>query len=119
MNFEIVELFSIILFFISFFGLITSKKALKSIVFTLLLQTAVVMFFLSIGFGENILPPIGEYVANPDYVHRVADPLPQALMLTAIIIGVSVSAINIVMLMTIFRKHKTTDWDIIKKENMG
>ena len=119
MNFETVELFAIILFFVSFYGLITSKKALKSIAFTLLLQTAVVMFFLGIGYTENILPPIGENVMNPDSVAFVADPLPQALMLTAIIIGVSVSAINIVMLMTLFRKHKTTDWDTIKKENMG
>ena len=119
MNFQTVELFAVILFFVSFYGLITSKKALKSIVFTLLLQTAVVMFFLGIGYGENILPPIGENVLSPDSVAFVADPLPQALMLTAIIIGVSVSAINIVMLTTLFRKHKTTDWDVIKKENMG
>ena len=114
MQFEIVELFSILLFFVSFFGLIISKKAVKSIVFILIMQTAVVMSFLSIGYFDGILPPIGENLEYPQYV---ADPLPQALMLTAIIIAISVVAVNITMLMTLFRKYKTTDWDELKTES--
>lgn len=118
MDIQMVQFLAIILFFISIFGLISSKKALKSIVFTLLLQTAVVMFFLGIGYSEDTLPPIGIYVADLEQVAAVADPLPQALMLTAIIIAISVVAVNITMLMTLFRKFKSTDWDTLKKENM-
>ena len=114
MQIEIVEFFSIALFFISFFGLIVSRKAVKSIVFILIMQTAVVMFFLSIGYSEGIMPPIGESLENPQYA---ADPLPQALMLTAIIIAISVVAVSITMLMTLFRKYNTTDWDTLKNES--
>ena len=34
-------------------------------------------------------------------------------MLTAIIIGISVIAINITMLNALFRKYKTADWKVI------
>ncbi|MCL2568627.1 MAG: cation:proton antiporter subunit C [Oscillospiraceae bacterium] len=113
MNFDIIELFCIAMFFIAFFGLITSKSMIKSVVFMSLMEMAVIMFFLSIGFRSGLFAPIGVNM-NPDYV---ADPLPQALMITAIIIGLSVTAVTLTMLMTLFRKHNTTDWEIVKKKS--
>ncbi|MCL2366023.1 MAG: cation:proton antiporter subunit C [Oscillospiraceae bacterium] len=113
MNFEIVELFAIAMFFISLFGLITSKGVIKGIISMITMEIAVVMFFLSIGFQTGILPPIGRDVGD-----NVADPLPQALMITAIIIGVAVTAVNMTMLIALSRQFKTTEWDILKKKKM-
>ncbi|MCL2392064.1 MAG: cation:proton antiporter subunit C [Oscillospiraceae bacterium] len=113
MNYEIVEIFAIALFFISLFGLITSKGVIKGIVSMIIMEIAVVMFFLSLGFQTGILPPIGAELGD-----NVADPLPQALMITAIIIGVAVTAINMTMLIALSRQFKTTEWDILKKKNM-
>ena len=113
MSFEFLEIFSIIMFFISLFGLISANSIVKSIIFILIMQTAVIMFWLTIGPGYN--PPIiddAALLAEPQYI---ADPLPQALMLTAIIIGISVAAIKITMLNTIFRSHRTTDWESLEK----
>ena len=107
-----LEIFPILLFFISFFGMITSNNIIKSIVFILLMQTSVVMFWLLVGGMMGTSPPIGAY--HPD-VDVVSDPLPQALMLTAIIIGISVTAINITMLNTLFRKHQTADWETLEQ----
>jgi len=107
-----LEIFPVVLFFISFFGLITSNNIIKSIVFILLMQTSVVMFWLIVGGMTGVLPPIGAYHPDPD---AISDPLPQALMLTAIIIGISVTAINITMLNTLFRQHQTADWETMEK----
>ena len=107
------ELAPIILFFISFYGLIVSKKVIKSIIFTSLMEMAVVLFFLSIGTRNGILPPIGDNIGQ-----NVADPLPQALMITAIIIGLAVTAVNLTMLISLCKQYKTTDWDIVKMRNM-
>lgn len=107
-----LEIFPILLLFISFFGLITSNNIIKSIVFILLMQTAAVMFWLIIGSLEGTTPPIDVYMFNPS---TVSDPLPQALMLTAIVIGISVIAINITMFNTLFRKHETSDWNEMEK----
>jgi len=111
-NFETVELITIIMFFIAFFGLITGKSVIKGIISIVIMEIAVIMFFLSIGFSRGILPPIGDVTGN------VADPLPQALVITAIIIGVSVTAVNLTMLIALYRKLKTTEWDILRKRNM-
>ena len=104
---SLLELTPILLFFISFFGLITSNNAIKSIVFTLLLQSSAVLFWLVVAASTGTTPPIGVYSQNPD---TIADPLPQAFMLTANIIAVSVAAVNITMFNTVFRKYVSTDW---------
>jgi len=112
MNFGIIEGLVVLVFFISFYGLITSRSVLKSIVSIGIMETSVIMFFLSLGYVDGMTPPIGLNLEN------VADPLPQALMLTAIIIGVAVTAINLTMSISLCRKFKTTDWDIVRKRNM-
>ncbi|MCL2811693.1 MAG: cation:proton antiporter subunit C [Clostridia bacterium] len=106
----LAEIAAIAVFFLGFYGLITSKNIIKSIVSIGLMEIAVVVFFLSLGFVDGIRPPIGLEMAG-----NVADPLPQALMLTAIIIGLTVTAINLTMLISLYRECKTTDWEIAKK----
>ena len=100
------------MFFISFLGIIISNNIVKSIIFILLMQTSIVMFWLKLGIGSNALPtpPIIHDPALLDGLGLIADPLPQALTLTAIIIGFSVIAIVITMLNTLFRQHMTTNW---------
>ena len=105
------EILSIAMFFISFYGLITSKSIIKSIVSVGLLETAVVMFLISIGFSEGMTPPIGQNLEN------VADPLPQALVITAIVIGITVTAVNITFFISLCRQYNTADWDAVKKKN--
>lgn len=114
MRFEVVEMFAVIMFFISFYGLIVSKNAVKSIILIVLMEASVIMFFLSIGYNRGMLPPIGDNIQN---IYNVADPLPQALMITAVIIGLAVTAVNITMLITLCRKIKSTDWDVIKEKS--
>ena len=110
MDINIYDAFSIILFFISFFGLITTQNIVKSIILSVTMQTAVIMFWLGIAARAGTVPPILEYYAY--YVAgEIADPLPQALMLTAIIIGIAITAINITLLNSLYRKYKTIKWD--------
>ena len=111
MNLHIFDIFPILLFFISFFGIITSGNIVKSIVLTVLMQTSVIMFWLGIAARLGTIPPIFEYYGDVYDLSAVADPLPQALMLTAIIIGISVTSINITLLNSLFRKYKTVEWE--------
>ena len=113
MFYEIAEILAIILFFVALFGLVTSKGVIKGIVSIIVMEVAVVMFFLSIGFRAGISPPIGVNLGE-----NVADPLPQALMITAIIIGVAATAVNMTMLIALSRQFKTTEWDILRRKNM-
>jgi len=116
MDIHILEIVPILLFFISFFGLISSDNIIKSIVLVMLMQTAVIMFWLGVGARHGNLPPIFEdvnYITDPG---AIADPLPQALMLTAIIIGIAVTAIIITLLNALFRKYGTVEWSVMQEE---
>jgi len=112
MNVEIIEFICIAVFFACFYGLITSNSILKSIALVLVKEGAVIMFFLSMGFNSRAVPPIGPTI---QYMEYVADPLPQALMITAVIVGLATTAINITMFITLFRKFKSADWNEVKK----
>ena len=103
-----MEVMVSLVFFIGFYGLIVSNSAIKSIVSITIMEAGVIMFFLTIGFSEGMGPPIGQTLEN------VADPVPQALMITAIIIGVAVTAIILTMLISLCRQYKTANWNIIK-----
>ena len=112
MHFETLEVLVAVVFFISFYGLITSKNVIQSIVALVLMEISVIMFFLTLGYQSGIMPPIGQGLEN------VSDPLPQALMITAIVIGVAVAAVNLTMLISLCRQSKTTDWDVVQKQNI-
>ena len=105
MNLLIIELASILVFFIGFYGVIISRSIIKSIVSISLMETAVVTFWLSFGYTDSTTPPIGVEMINP------ADPLPQALMITAIVIGVAVTAINLTMMLALSTERESIDWD--------
>jgi len=114
-DFFTLDIFAIALFFIGFLGLIISRNVLKSIIFMLMMEAAVIMFWLIIGSRTGTTPPIIYDPALLDYLPAIADPLPQALMLTAIIIGISVTAINLTMLNALLRKHGSTDWGVLER----
>ena len=114
MDIHIFDVFPIILFFLSFFGLITTQNIVKSIILSVTMQTAVIMFWLGIAARVGRIPPIFEYYELYD-ASEIADPLPQALMLTAIIIGIAITAINITLLNSLYRKYKTIKWDEMTK----
>ncbi|MCL1998492.1 MAG: cation:proton antiporter subunit C [Turicibacter sp.] len=113
MGIETIEILIIAMFFIGFYGVITTTNIVKSIVFIIILETAVIMFFLSIGYHVGILPPIG---GEPD-IYNMADPLPQALMITAVVIGLTGTAVNIIVFITLFRKHGTANWEVAARKN--
>jgi multicomponent Na+:H+ antiporter subunit C len=108
---RVVEISSVLVFFIGFYGLITSRNIIKSIAAITVMQMAVIVFFLGVGFIEGMRPPIGTSMEN------VADPLPQALVLTAIIIGVTVTAVNLTMLISLSHQIKNTNWDSVESDS--
>ena len=107
---------AIVMFFLAFFGLITSSNIIKSVICLMLKQTAVIVFFLGMRYREGMLPPIGlNLVESIDYI---ADPLPQALMITAIVIGLAVTAVDITMIIYLTNKTNSTEWQEVKEKSM-
>ncbi|MCL2168503.1 MAG: cation:proton antiporter subunit C [Defluviitaleaceae bacterium] len=112
---NILELFPVLLFFISIFGLMTANNVVKSVIYMITLNAGVITFWIVIGARAGTVPPILETPYTLEtYFYHFSDPVPQALMITTIIIGFCITAINIIMLNTIFRRYKSTDWRLLR-----
>ncbi len=98
------EICALALFFIGLFGLIARRNIIKTIISISIMEIGVILFFLSINNTLGTQPPIGENLSN------VADPIPQALMITAIVVGIAVTAVAMSMFIGLYHKYGTTNW---------
>lgn len=103
---------SFIIVLIGIYGLCNNKNIIKSIVYLNIIQTAVILIFLNIGnINKDIAPIITSEVGN------MADPLPQALMITTIVIGASITALALMLSIKIFHYYGTLSWkEMIERE---
>jgi len=111
LNISYAEIAAVIVFFIGFFGLISNKNILRSIICLGLMEMSVVIFYLSFSYEAGKRPPIGTDLTN------VADPFPQSLVFTAIILGVAATAISLTMLIAVYRQSHSTDWDVVDPDS--
>lgn len=95
----------ILLFFIGLYGLMTKKTIVKTIMSMSIMEAGIYLFFITINYAPGTVPPIGD-LENVAYV----DPVPSALMITAIVIGIGVTAIGLTMFMHYKQKHGITHW---------
>lgn len=91
------------------------RRSIVKLIFGLfLLSHAVNLLIFTIGGLESTRPPIiapGEAALSGSY----ADPLPQALVLTAIVIGLGVQAFAIVLIKRAYQATGTDDLDQLDK----
>jgi len=102
----IVYLLCFILFLVGLYGVITRRNLVKIVISLSIMEFSTFLFFALIGYIEGGVAPI----VNPsDQVKIYVDPLPQALVLTAIVIGLATTAMLMAVIIRLYRKYKTFD----------
>jgi multicomponent Na+:H+ antiporter subunit C len=93
------------LILIGLYGALTNRNMLRMIVAFTVANTGVNLVLVAVGhmFGRTA-PILDSAVPVEDAVSRIIDPIPQALVLTAIVIGVGITAL---MLAYVYRLHQT------------
>jgi len=99
----------LILFFLGMFGMIVCRNYMKKLMAMNIMQVAVIMFFLCFAQKDGGMIPILDGVNyNPDlYIN----PLPHALMLTAIVVSLGTTGVAIALLMRMKDKYGTVEED--------
>ena len=98
------------LILIGFYGALTRRSLLRIILAFTLASTGVNVVIVAIGYMRGRAAPIlDEAVTTTTAVGRVIDPLPQALVLTAIVIGLGVTALMLAHAYRLFLRHGTLD----------
>lgn len=96
----------VILMMIGFYGVIAKTNLVKKALSLSLFQTGVLVFYISIGKIEGGTGPVFD-ARNPETVY--SNPLPHALMLTAIVVGVATLSVAMAIIVNIRERYGTID----------
>lgn len=97
-----------------FFGIILKENLLMKIISMDVMSTGVIAYYVFIAARTGILTPI---VDNGEVQRAYADPVPQAVILTAIVIGLSIQALMLVGVMKLAHDNPTLETREIEKNN--
>jgi len=102
------------LIFIGLFIIMTRHNLIKMIIGLNIMDTGVNLFLISIGYkSEGTAPIFSKLGINPG---AMVDPTPQALVLTAIVIGVAVIAMALSLAIRLYQHYGTLNMRKIKEQ---
>jgi multicomponent Na+:H+ antiporter subunit C len=96
--------------------MIGKRNLVKKLIGLNIFQTAIILFYVSTGVKRGgAIPILDKYTALKYGVDpaTIVNPLPHVLMLTAIVVGVSVTGVALAMLLRIYREYGTLEEDEI------
>jgi len=102
----ILYILCLTLFCVGLYCILRKRNIIKIIVGVIIAEYAVNLFFVLVGYRMDGRSPI--YASEADILNMV-DPLPQAVVLTAIVIGLATTALMVALAMRIYGKYGTFD----------
>jgi multicomponent Na+:H+ antiporter subunit C len=100
----------LLLILVGLYGIVVSRQTVKIVISVVILQHGVHLLLLLVGYREGGSPPIvdpGSSIA--DFAAGAVDPLPQALVLTSIVIGLGVLALMVALCVRLYERYGTFD----------
>ncbi len=101
-----IYLLCFILFSIGIYGVIVKRNIIKLIISTIILNYAVYILLVLMGFRWQGEVPI--FVAEQE-IKFMVDPLPQSMVMVAMIAGLAVTALLVAVAMRLYKQFKTFD----------
>jgi len=108
----IIVIGSLTLFCIGLFGIFTQKNLVKVLVSLSIMESSLFLFFIGLHYKVGRVAPIVD--ENLKTFTNMVDPVPQAMILTTIVIGLAVLALGLSFGIEYF---KLTDINDISKMN--
>ena len=106
----------LLLILVGLYGVVASRQTVKIVISVLIMQHGVHLLLLLIGYRANGVPPImtaGDTVKS--FAGLAVDPLPQALVLTSIVIGLGVLALMVALCVRLYERYGTFDITEIRR----
>ncbi|MDA0811291.1 MAG: cation:proton antiporter subunit C [Verrucomicrobia bacterium] len=111
----------VVLMMIGMHAMIAKNNFFKKLIGMAIFQTAIILFYVSIGVKEGANIPILDHHMMPGEVHandpviaaKFTNPLPHVLMLTAIVVSVATLGLALAISQKIYREYGTLEEDDI------
>ena len=103
-----IYIMTIILMMIGLYALIAKKNLVKKVIGLNIFQTAIFLFYISFSDVDGGTAPI--YL--PDGVSTTyVNPIPHVLILTAIVVGLAITAVALAIVVGIYEEYQVTGED--------
>jgi len=107
-----VYILCFILFCIGLYAVLRKRNIIKIVIGLGIIEYAVNLFFVLVGYRTHGRAPI---LAKDQVILNMVDPIPQALVLTSIVIGLAVTALIVAIAIRLFEKYGTFDITKIRR----
>ena len=106
----------LMLFMVGLYGGLVKRNLIKIIISLIIMESAVNVFIVMVGYRKDGIAPIMNKAMEAEtFVRSAVDPLPQALVLTAIVIGLGVTAMTVAIAMRLYERYGTYDIKEIRR----
>lgn len=96
------------LFVIGLYTVLMHQNLIKKVIGINIMETAVFLFFVSIGMVQNGQAPI---IRLTDETVTYVNPIPSALILTGIVVAVSITAYSLSLIIQLYKLYGTLNLD--------
>lgn len=102
----------IFLFLCGLYIMVTHHHLIKKLIGMYLVQTSIILFYISLSAKSGSTVPIlrSSTAIQPE---AYVNPLPHALMLTAIVVGIATLGVSLALVVKLYRQYRTMDEDEI------
>jgi multicomponent Na+:H+ antiporter subunit C len=110
----------LIFFLVGLYGVLVKRNLIKIIISMVVLESAVNVFLVMLGYRKDGVAPIMMKTADAAayheaFVRATVDPVTQALVLTSIVIGLGIIALEVVVAMRLYEHYGTYDINEIRR----
>lgn len=115
-----IYLLTFALLLIGVYAVVAKKNVVKIIVGVLVIDYAVNMLLVLVGYRtvgaeRGRAPILSQGQTAAQLAQKSVDPLPQAMVLTSIVIGLGITALMVAMALRLYDKYKTFDMNEIRR----
>ncbi len=112
MNQYLPYILCLVLFLVGLYAVLVKKNLIKIIIGLGIIDYSLNLFLVLIGYKKQSIFPI---LSKDGQIQPMVDPLPQALVLTAIVIGLAVTMLMVAIAIRLYEKYGTFDITEIRK----
>lgn len=107
---------SLVIFVMGLYCLVAKKNIVKKIIGIVITEYSINLFLILLGYRKGgIAPILMRNISQEKMASAGVDPLPQALVLTSIVIGLGVLALMVGISLRLYEKYKTFDMSEINE----
>lgn len=98
---------SLSLIFVGLYGVLTRKNIVKILIALNIIETGINMLLVAFGYIEGGITPILQSDFSIANLNKMVDPVPQALVLTSIVIGLGTTAFSLALAIRYKNTHNS------------